>query len=84
MNDALTRCWKESKMSKLYYVNNDDTRNPNLHHEVHTAEHAEKLKITDKKWLGFYNDCKGAVLKANEHYSDADGCKTCCPDCNSD
>jgi len=71
-------------MSTLYYVNNDDTENPNNHHEVHTEEHAEELEITYTTWLGYYDDCTGAVEKAEEYYSDADGCETCCPDCNSD
>ena len=32
-------------MYHYYYVNNNQTLNPGLHHEVHTKEHAEQLGI---------------------------------------
>ncbi len=62
-----------------YYVNNDQTRNPGLHHEVHTWYHATLLGITNKTYLGFFNNEYEAVAKARTIYSDADGCATCCP-----
>lgn len=31
-----------------YYINNNQTHNPGLHHEVHTEEHAQQLKIASK------------------------------------
>ena len=65
-----------------YYVNNDQTRNPSLHHEVHTEEHANELNISNKTYLGYFANCVGAVEKAKEIYSDADGCATCCPLCH--
>lgn len=69
-------------LGKHYYVNNDQTNNPGLHHEVHTEEHANILKITNKSYLGYYFNCKDAVQKAKEIYSDADGCAICCPLCH--
>jgi|LAHS01.1.fsa_nt_gb hypothetical protein len=65
-----------------YYVNNNSTLNPGYHHEVHTEEHASELNIVSKKYLGYHSSCFGAVEKAKETYSDADGCKTCCPLCH--
>lgn len=65
-----------------YYVNDDQTRNPGLHHEVHTEEHANTLKITNKSYLGYFNGCEGAVAKAKEKYADADGCANCCSACH--
>jgi len=65
-----------------YYVNNDQTRNPGLHHEVHTEEHANELKISNKTYLGYFSNCVGAKKKAKEIYSDADGCAICCPLCH--
>lgn len=35
----------------FYYVNNDKTKNPGLHHEVHTEEHAKDLNIANKHIL---------------------------------
>lgn len=69
-------------MKELYYVNDDSTRNPGLHHEVHTEVHANQLNIKNKSYLGYYDNCKDAVAKAKETYSDADGCAICCPLCH--
>lgn len=66
-------------MFKYYYVNNNATHNPGNHHEVHTQEHAEQLKIRDKLYLGFFSDEISAVKEAKKHYPDADGCGICCP-----
>ena len=40
---------------KKYYINNNQTRNPGLHHEVHTEEHAQQLKIANKTYLGEFS-----------------------------
>ena len=66
----------------FYYVNNDQTKNPGLHHEVHTEEHANELKILNKTYIGYFTNCVGAVEKAKGIYSDADGCAICCPLCH--
>ena len=63
----------------IYYVNEDQTKNPGLHHEVHTQEHAEQLRIRNKKYLGYYSNEIEAVQAAKLYYPDADGCKICCP-----
>ncbi|NMA84937.1 MAG: hypothetical protein GX962_13870 [Epulopiscium sp.] len=69
-------------MKEFYYVNNDQTKNPGLHHEVHTEEHAKKLNIINKSYLGYYDNCRDAVKKAREIYENADGCAICCPLCH--
>lgn len=69
-------------MKEHYYVNNDQTRNPGLHHEVHTEKHANELNIKSKTYLGYYDNCYDAVEKAKEIYADADGCAICCPLCH--
>lgn len=73
---------KGDNMHKHYYVNNDQTSNRGLHHEVHTETHAIELNIKDKSYLGYYNNCGDAVEKAKEIYSNADGCAICCPLCH--
>ena len=70
------------ELGMRYYVNNDPTKNPGGHHEVHTEEHANMLKIANKSYLGYYFNCADAVKKAKEIYSDADGCAICCPLCH--
>jgi len=66
-------------MYKFYYVNNNQTRNPGLHHEVHTKEHAEELNISSKTFVGYFDSEIKAVSEAKKIYVDADGCAICCP-----
>lgn len=66
-------------MGNYYYINNNQTCNPGLHHEVHTETHAKLLKISSKTYLGYYFDETDAVLKAKQFFYDADGCAICCP-----
>lgn len=66
-------------MYHRYYVNRNQTKNPGLHHEVHTEEHAAYLGISSKQDLGVFADEISAVAKAKEYYWDADGCAVCCP-----
>ena len=66
-------------MGNHYYVNNNQTLNPGLHHEVHTEQHAQLLGISSKIYLGYYFNEADAVTKAKQYYRDADGCAVCCP-----
>lgn len=66
-------------MGNYYIVNNDQTLNPGLHHEVHTESHARLLGISSKTYLGYCFDGNDAVTKAKWYYDDADGCVICCP-----
>lgn len=67
-----------------YCVNNDQTANPRLNHEVHTEKHASGLDISNKTSLGYFNSCADAVKKAKQIYADADGCAICCPECHKE
>ena len=66
-------------MNKHYYINNDQTHNPGLHHEVHTEEHANKLGIVSKQYVGYFSNEIDAVNQDKGIYTDADGCAICCP-----
>ena len=66
-------------MANYYYINNNQTRNPGLHHEVHTLEHAIELEIASKTRVGYFDNEVEAVKRAKSIYFDADGCATCCP-----
>ena len=66
-------------MYQFYYVNDDQTHNPGLHHEVHTEEHANKLRIRSKTYVGYFSNEIDDVEKAKLIYRDADGCAICCP-----
>ena len=65
-------------MFKHYYINNNQTHNPGLHHEVHTEEHANQLGIISKHYVGYCANENEAVNRAKRNYADADGCATCC------
>ena len=67
-------------MYKHYYINDNQTSNPGLHHEVLTKEHAAQLGIRSKQYVGYYANEVEAVAQAKKIYSDADGCAICCPD----
>ncbi len=67
-------------MFKFYYVNDDQTKNPGLHHEVHTEAHAVELEIKSKSYVGYFDNATDAVEKAKGIYADADGCAICCSD----
>lgn len=67
-------------MYKHYYINNNQTTNPGLHHEVHTKKHAEQLGIRSTQYVGYFASEVEAVAHAKKIYSDADGCAICCPD----
>lgn len=66
-------------MAKFYYVNDDQTKNPGLHHEVHTEQHAKDIEIASKTYVGYFDNENDAVNEAKKIYSDADGCAVCCP-----
>ena len=66
-------------MASYYIVNKNQTRNPGLHHEVHTLEHANNLGIVNRISLGYCVNEVEAVRKARTYYQDADGCAFCCP-----
>lgn len=63
---------------KNYYVNNNAQSNGD--HEVH--ESGCRYMPSDKKSLGQFSSCSGAVTEAKKTYSKSDGCATCCPDCH--
>ena len=70
---------KEYIMYKHYYINNNQTLNPGLHHEVHIEEHATQLGIRSAQYVGYFTNEVEAVAQSKRFFSDADGCIICCP-----
>jgi len=66
---------------KNYYVNKHAQSNGD--HEVHEANCQYLPTVQNREYLGEFDSCKGAVKKAKENYSTADGCKTCSPSCHT-
>jgi len=64
-----------------YYVNKNAQSNGD--HEVHDSGCSFLPDPNNRIYLGDYSSCHGAVRKAKEYYSKADGCYYCCNDCHT-
>jgi len=69
-----------------YYINKDNSKNPNENYEVHLK--GCKPWPENDGYLGMFNNCQDAVSAAKNGYPkislDIDGCSKCCPDCNKE
>ena len=63
-----------------YYVNKN--AQPNGDHEVHTSSCYFLPSIENRIYLGEFTNCKDAVKKAKEYYSQVDGCYFCSNSCH--
>jgi hypothetical protein len=66
---------------KKYYVN--ENAQSNRDREVHREDCTYLPNVLNRKYLGEHSSCKPAVAEAKKTYSEADGCKNCCPDCHT-
>lgn len=65
-----------------YYVNKNAQSNGD--HEVHkTVGCPTPAAEENRKYLGEFSSCTGAVTEAKKTYSTANGCKNCSPDCHT-
>jgi hypothetical protein len=62
-----------------YYVNNNAQSNGD--HEVHREDC--KYLPSNKKYLGKFFSCTGAVAEAKKTHSRANGCATCSNACHT-
>lgn len=62
-----------------YYLNNRPQSNGD--HEVH--KDGCIYMPSDKKYLGQYSSCLGAVIEAKKYYPRSNGCRTCSNDCHT-
>lgn len=63
------------------YRVNKIAESPNWDHEVH-KEGCRWWPTQSYVDLGEHTTCVSAVAEAKYHYSDANGCKTCSPECH--
>lgn len=69
---------------KHYYINDNNTTNPNGNNEVHTENCRYLPSPTNRTYLGYFTDGITAVAKAkSQGYSKADGCIHCCPEAHT-
>ena len=69
------------EMMASYYVNNNAQANGD--HEVHKQGCYWLTLVVSKNYLGEYDSCNGAVKKAKETYSTANGCAYCSSSCHT-
>lgn len=64
-----------------YFVNKDVTQNPGNHHEVHKSGcyAGDQIASAKRVDLGYQTSDSAALTAAQRYYSDADGCRNCCP-----
>ena len=57
---------------------------PTGEHEVHNLDTCSRLPdYANRQSLGWHSNCKSAVAKAKDYYSNVDGGAYCCPDCHT-
>ncbi|TCC98729.1 hypothetical protein EZ444_05480 [Pedobacter hiemivivus] len=65
-----------------YYVN--DNAQSTGEHEVHKDGCYWLSQVRSKSYLGSYASCGSAIARAKAyHYSNSDGCASCCPLCHT-
>lgn len=68
-------------MASRYYVNTEAQSNGD--HEVHKDGCAWMPAEKNRKSLGEFDSCEGAVTEAKKTYPTANGCKHCSNDCHT-
>jgi hypothetical protein len=66
---------------KKYYVNKKAQSNGD--HEVHHEDCIFLPSLENRKYLGLFFSCDGAVKEAKKEYSKADGCYYCSKSCHT-
>lgn len=64
-----------------YLVNKNAQSNGD--HEVHIETCGHLPNLENRKYLGYFSNCKDAVADAKKYDSDADGCYYCCNACHT-
>ena len=65
----------------MYYVNKNAQSNGD--HEVHKLGCSYMPNSENRKYLGDFPSCHGAVREAKKTYSTADGCAHCSSECHT-
>ena len=66
---------------KSYYVNKNAQSNGD--HEVHTSDCSYLPAAENRKYLGQFTSCVGAVAEAKKSYDQVNGCYFCCNACHT-
>ena len=66
---------------KKYYVNNKAQANGD--HEVHNSSCTFLPELSNRTYLGEYDNCKEAVREAKKKHNQVNGCYYCCNACHT-
>jgi hypothetical protein len=64
-----------------YYVNKNAQDNGD--HEVHKSGCSFMPDLSNRIYLGDYDNCRDAVREAKKHFSQSNGCYYCARECNT-
>ena len=63
-----------------YYVNH--TAQASGEREVHKNGCRHMPEEGNRRYVGFFANCRAALYEAQKHYPDVDGCRFCSPECH--
>lgn len=68
-------------MKHYYFNKSTDDKN---RHEIHTGDCSWLPSISNREYIGYFNNCSEAIKKAKQEYPSYgfDGCFFCCRDCH--
>jgi hypothetical protein len=73
---------KKGRIMDAYYVNTNPQ--PNGDNEIHISICPWMPHISNRKFLGYFNNCHDALGEARKIYPNtSDGCHYCCPACDN-
>jgi len=64
-----------------YYVNKNQQSNGD--NEVHKQDCSYLPNAINREYLGYYSNCKEAVLEAKKKYARSNGCYYCSNECHT-
>jgi len=64
-----------------FYVNKNRQRKGE--HEVHQTGCKHMPEPENRKYLGVFASCRGAMVAAKNEYDNVDGCFYCCKNCHT-
>lgn len=65
-----------------FYIVNKNAQ-PTGEHEVHISNCEHEPDPQNRVSLGYHSNCRYAILEAERHYSNVDGCFYCCRECHT-
>lgn len=69
-------------MTSLHYYVNKNAQSTG-EHEVHTENCSYLPDMSNRQYLGYFDNCKDAMQAAKKYYNNVDGCYYCSKLCHT-